>query len=113
MIVQSRFFPWLARCFGVDAEAVTLGPFIFVKKGHEPSQRLLRHEMVHVEQWKELWYVGFAVVYVWDWAVGLCKGYGLKNAYRSIRFEQEARAGQLDRWYLAEREGFDWRRFKV
>lgn len=112
MLIRSNLIPWFSKLVGLNANAVTLGPFIFMKKGYN-SERTLRHEMVHVAQWAELWYVGFLFLYVWDWLKGLWRGYDLKNAYRAIRLEQEARASHGDEDYLANRSRFGWRKYRV
>jgi len=58
--------------------------FYSVPKDHV-SASWHRHEDKHKEQWHRYWYVGFAVIYLWDlWRVG----------YRENRFEREARAAE-------------------
>lgn len=72
--------------------AVTLGRHIFVRRGVNPSDVLLRHEAVHVAQAAELGLVRFLGLYLTDW---LRAWWALRDgaaAYRAIRFEQEARA---------------------
>ena len=95
----------------IAIKAITIGPFIFVDG--EPTERLLRHEMIHVAQYKELWYVGFLPVYVFDWVLGLLKTRDLKKAYLNIRMEQEARAGDDTVGYLDTRKKFCWTKYKV
>ena len=109
VITNSRV-PKLLSWF-INIKAITIGPYIFVDG--EPTERLLRHEMIHVCQYKELWYLGFLPVYVWDWIVGLIKHRDFGKAYLSIRMEQEARAGQDKVGYLDTREKFAWTSYLV
>lgn len=54
-VVESRFVPriagWLSGMAG-PAAAVTLGRTILVNPGTRLSERLLKHELAHVEQWE-------------------------------------------------------------
>jgi len=101
--------------------AVTIGRHIFVRGGVEASDRLLRHEAVHVLQFEELGLLRFGWFYVLDW---LRARWALRwqedagaMAYRAIRLEQEARALEdkpepwREVWRHREREG--WRHFSV
>ena len=70
---------------------------ILVRHGVELDARLLAHELAHVIQRERLgrW---FDLVYVWQWAtVGF--------RYSRIPLEVEARAAEVNRWYLAWASG--------
>lgn len=54
------------------------------------SLRLLRHEAVHVRQWRELGVVGFLLQYVGAYLRWRLRGYGHWAAYRRIPLEVEA-----------------------
>lgn len=49
------------------------------------NQRWLRHELVHVAQFKRYGFVNFLLRYLWE---------SIKNGYRNNKFEVEARAGE-------------------
>ena len=51
---------------------------------------LLRHELVHVEQWKRLGVAGFLIRYVGSYLRGRLRGYGHRAAYLRIPLEAEA-----------------------
>ena len=72
------------------ADAITIGPVISVRAGHERSPYLMRHEGVHVQQWHRFGLVGFAVRYLRSYAKWrLCRK-GHWGAYRRIPLEIEA-----------------------
>jgi hypothetical protein len=53
---------------------------------------LLIHEFVHVRQWAHAGPVRFLARYLWDYTRGRLTGRSHLEAYRSIRYEAEARA---------------------
>lgn len=63
--------------------AITIAPFIF----HigEISDRLRRHEMVHIEQVNKLGWIGFYATYLW---------YSIRYGYTNNPFEVEARKAE-------------------
>lgn len=62
-------------------KAITLWPFIFVRKDCSFNEIDLNHEQIHGEQQKELLLVFFYIIYLIEW---IFKG------YRNISFEKEA-----------------------
>lgn len=74
---------WLTGTAG-PAAAVTLGRTIVVHPAVRLSERLLRHELAHVEQWRRQ-PLTFAVRYAWQ---------HLRHGYRDNPFEVEARAAE-------------------
>ena len=79
--------PWLTP----GVVAMTIDRFVLVRRGHEHDVALIAHELVHVEQWRELGVVRFLVRYLRDYVSGRRAGLSHWDAYRSIRFEAEAR----------------------
>jgi hypothetical protein len=72
------------------ADAITVGPVISLRRRAAGSARLLRHERVHVRQWRELGVVAFLVAYVGSYLRWRLRGYGHWAAYRRIPLEVEA-----------------------
>lgn len=70
--------------------AVTVGRLVIVRRSAATSSRLLRHELVHVEQWRRYGYVGFLRRYLGAYLAGRLRGYGHRGAYRRIPLEVEA-----------------------
>jgi hypothetical protein len=80
------------------ASATTIGPLIMMRRRAVGDARLLRHELVHVRQWRDYGVVGFLMRYLGAYLRWRAMGYRHKNAYRRIPFEIEAE-------WLARRSG--------
>lgn len=72
------------------ASAITIGPVISIRRSAAGSEPLLRHELVHVEQWRRLGIAGFLLRYVGAYLRWRLRGYGHWAAYRRIPLEVEA-----------------------
>jgi len=106
-IVRNNIIPF--RGF----KAVNLFGILFVRKDVTFSEIDLRHEEIHTEQYKELWYIGFIFMYLYFWIRNLfCYGFTHK-AYRMIPFEQEAYENQYVRLYLKYRPKNAWKYYDV
>ena len=68
------------------------------------TNKVMNHENIHTEQMKELWYVGFYLIYVLEWLFNLV--FHTKEAYMRISFEREAYAHENDLDYLKTRKRF-------
>jgi len=80
------------------ADAMTLGRIVLVRSGHGDSERLLAHELVHVQQWSRLGVVGFLGSYLAAYAQNLVRLRDHHAAYLAIPLEVEAR-DRARRWY--------------
>ena len=76
--------------FGFSAVAQTWGETILVVRGHQ-TPHLLAHEAVHTEQFRRTTSLGFWLLYLWQWLVGLVRTRNLYKAYREMGLEREAR----------------------
>jgi len=89
--VEVRYGRWLPAVGGIftrtrRAAAVTLGDTIVVHPDEPLSERLLRHELTHVRQWRERpW--SFPLRYAWN---------HLRYGYRENPYEVEARSAEAD-----------------
>lgn len=72
------------------ADAITFGRLIVVRRRAAGSARLLRHELVHVRQWRRLGVVGFLRRYLGAYLRWRVRGYPHWGAYRRIPLEVEA-----------------------
>lgn len=70
--------------------AITLGPVVSVRARHAGDERLLRHEAVHVQQWRRLGAVRFVRRYVSSYLRLRLAGWPNAAAYRRIPLEVEA-----------------------
>ena len=94
--------------------AITLYPYVFIKSSkEETSTTLIRHELIHVHQIKEVGIVPFYLIYLWDFFLGLILHRSFQRAYYSIRFEQEAYKFQKTTGYVQNRNKGLWKAFKV
>jgi len=110
IVVRKSFVPKLFSLFMV-VNGVTLFPFIFVRD--EGNDRLINHESIHIQQYFELLFIGFFIIYVWDFLIGLIKHRSFFEAYRGIRLEKEAFGNENNEFYIKERERYNWIQFKI
>jgi len=72
--------------------AMTVGRFVFVCRGHAADVRLIAHELVHVQQWRELGAIRFLQEYLAAYWDGRRRGLGHRAAYLAIPLEVDARS---------------------
>ncbi len=72
------------------ADAITLGRLVVVRRGRSADRRLMRHELVHVRQWRRLGVVRFTARYLGSYAKWRLLRKGHQGAYRRIPMEVEA-----------------------
>jgi len=93
----------IARSFS----AVTIYPFIFVRHDNCKSDFvLINHEKIHIQQQKELLWIGFFIWYLLEYFFKLIYYRNSYIAYRNISFEKEAYANEYDLDYLKKRKSF-------
>ena len=105
-VILSKFAP-------IDIWAITLGPWIFCRGTLQESTK--RHETIHYLQYKELYFIGFLLIYIFDYlwaAIVRQKGFS-KESYLSIRFEQEAWNCDEIEDYLEYREPYSWTKYPL
>ena len=108
IIIQNSNIPKYLSIF-INIGAITLFPFIISRD--EMSEVTIRHEMIHIEQQRELLVIFFYVLYVWYWLRGKMLGMTNDEAYMNIPFEQEAYRKMYDENYLETREKHAWRKY--
>lgn len=90
--------------------ALNLCGLVLARPSTPLSPQLLNHERIHTAQMRETLFVGFYLWYVGEWLVRLVLCRRPMQAYRLIRFEQEAYRHGDDLGYLARRRPFAWLR---
>ena len=88
--------PWFEWIVLRNSSAIALPYVIYLRSGvyTRPRQELTRlviHELIHVNQWREEGYVHFAARYLADYLRGRLRGGSHSQAYHAIRYEIEAR----------------------
>lgn len=86
--------------------AICLFGFIFSVRPLDKTE--LNHELIHAAQQRELLYLPFFLWYGIEWLVLLMKYRNGIEAYRHIRFEQEAYRHQHDLDYLQKRKHYHY-----
>ncbi len=81
---------WVGGPVPPGAAAITVGPVIALRRQVAGDPRLLRHELVHVDQWRDLGVAGFVGAYVGAYLRWRLLGHGHWDAYRRIPLEIEA-----------------------
>ena len=87
------------------ADAITIFPFIFLRKRGLKSDRiLLNHESIHIFQALELLVLTFYIWYLSEFLIRFIQYRNFDKAYRNISFEKEAFANQNNLYYLKQRK---------
>ena len=71
------------------ADGITLGSLVIVRTG-KATPYLLRHELVHVRQWRRYGVAGFAVRYLGSYLLWRMRRKGHRGAYLRMPMEIEA-----------------------
>jgi hypothetical protein len=72
------------------SDAITLGRVVFIREEAADSEYLLRHELVHVRQWRRHGVLGFTARYLGPYVFWRLARKGHRGAYLRIPFEVEA-----------------------
>ena len=108
-IENSRILVWLSYLAPISIQAITLG--VIVISRDEMSEVTKNHETIHFQQYLETLFLGFLILYFWDWFIGFVKYRDGRKAYLSIRAEQEAYKNQENLEYLpTDRKRWCWLR---
>ena len=81
---------WVDGPVAPGASATTLGSLILVRASAVDNDQLMRHELVHVRQWRSLGLIGFLRRYLGAYFHWRFRGYPHWGAYRRIPLEIEA-----------------------
>jgi hypothetical protein len=87
---REGFRLWIGGPVPRGASGITFGRLVIVREGAERSAYLLRHEAVHVRQWRRYGTVGFLARYLGSYARWRLRRTGHHGAYLRIPFEVEA-----------------------
>ena len=112
-IENSKIPVWLSKIAPINISAITLGPIV-LSRG-TLSERVKRHETIHFMQYKELYFIGFLLIYLYDYlyaALVKKKGFS-RESYLAIRFEQEAYNNDHDLEYLEKRQKKAWKKYPL
>lgn len=81
---------WMLR--GYDGMAMPWGIYVATSVADDRVADVLRHELVHVDQWSRLGWRRFTARYAGEYITGRWRGLSHEAAYRAISLEREAAA---------------------
>ena len=115
MIIFTNLVKYITFGF---AGGITLYPFILILKNlknNSDIEIIINHEKIHIEQQKELFIIGFYVLYVYFMILNILKEIIALNfkdpylqAYFKNPFEKEAYFHEKDFSYLENRPKHNW-----
>ena len=97
---------WLSKIAPIEIGAITLG-FVVICRG-VMDEETKRHETIHFQQYLETGFLGFLLLYAWDYLCGYASHKNGAQAYREIRAEKEAWDNDHDPEYLMNRKRWAW-----
>jgi hypothetical protein len=87
---RDGYWLWIGGPVTRGADGLTIGSLVIVREGSQDSPYLMRHEQVHVRQWRRHGYLGFAVRYAGSYALWRVRRKSHHGAYLRIPLEIEA-----------------------
>ena len=109
-IENSNLPVWLSKFSPIDIWAISLAFWVHCRG--ELSKTTKRHETIHFQQYLELAFVGFLILYPLYWIINLLRGQSRSEAYYNIPFEREAYANADHPYYLLNRKRYCWLKMK-
>ncbi len=106
-VIRNRLLP-IGRNYG----AINLFGVLFAKHDMRITSEVINHETIPTRQMRELLYLPFYIIYVFEWLIRLVQKRGRTfEAYMAISFEREAYDHGRDTGYLSHRKPYaQWRR---
>lgn len=98
----------IKKSFFVPPSAIgwTLAPFIIYKDEKYATDVNNNHELIHIEQQKELMVIPFFILYILNFIINIFRMNS--SPYRNIMFEKEAYGNQDNLNYLKTRKRFNY-----
>lgn len=90
-MIKIKYSHWLPKLLKVDG--VTIGKAIYLKDTTIDTT-LIKHELIHVEQYEKHGVLGFLIRYFYHYIKGRLQGLSHWESYHAIPFEIEAYARQ-------------------
>ena len=107
IFVENSWIPRLLSYIApINIGAITLG-FIVFSRG-EINKKTRRHETIHFQQFLETLFIGFLILYFYDWITKYFEYRNATIAYYNIRAEREAYDNEDDENYLQTRRRWKW-----
>lgn len=103
-------FPRFIKYFTPKSIAgITIFPFIILnKKDLKFDKTFVNHEMIHIYQQMELFFIFFILLYYIEFLILFIKYKNWQTAYKNISFEREAYGNEKNYNYLLTRKWFSF-----
>jgi len=85
---------WFMGIFGWEGYTAPTKTIYFTVN---PSDRLLRHEKMHVKQMEKDGIIRYHIKWFYEFIAGLFSGKSIKESYLDISYEIEARAAEIEK----------------
>jgi hypothetical protein len=113
VLTATLFIKFIDLISAGSTRAITLWPFILLRSKEDVHNfKLLTHEKIHIKQQKELFILGFYVLYLYYYIKLRRKGNSKWLAYKLIPFEKEAYTNEGNYNYLNSRKRNSWKQYK-
>lgn len=90
LVRREGYTLWVGGPVPPGAAAITVGRVVSIRARCVDDEHLLRHELVHVRQWRSLGARRFLARYLGTYLASRLQGYGHWESYRRIPLEIEA-----------------------
>ena len=109
IFIENSWVPKVLSCFSpISIDAITLGFIVFGRA--QMDDKVRQHETIHFQQFLETLFVGFLILYFYDYICGRFKYRDSTMAYYNIRAEREAYENEKTTDYLTHRIRWKWMR---
>lgn len=105
-IENSKIPVILSKIAPINIGAITLGFVVFSK--YQMSEKTKQHETIHFQQYLETAFIGFLLLYAYDYVKNYIRFRDGSLAYYNIRAEKEAYQHEETPNYLLDRERWAW-----
>ena len=105
-IENSKIPVLLSKIAPINIGAITLG-FIVFSRG-EMTEKTKQHETIHFQQFLETLFIGFLLLYVYDYIMNYIRFRNGTLSYFNIRAEKEAYLHDETPDYLETRKRWRW-----
>ena len=107
IFIENSWVPkFLSHFAPINIGAITLGIVVFCRGETTPTTR--QHETIHFQQIIETLFIGFFILYAYDYVKNYIRFRNGAIAYYNIRAEKEAYQHQETKDYLATRSRWRW-----
>ena len=104
-VYKKKQFIWVKE--DLKPLGLTVYPFIIVRSLED--KETINHEMIHIQQMKELLVIPFLILYGLNYIFNLGRYNGnTDKAYRNVIFEKEAYDNEKDLLYLTKRPKYNY-----